>query len=526
MWKRLIGVFCVICLAFTFLYLRIGAIATDDFYVEAGKSQSSYTLTLTTRRGNILDTNEKPLVNETYKNIASILITQENASYVQEITGLSQEEMQEYLKQQKPFLHEVSVSESDDDNVIVFSVADRYQEDQIAPHIIGYLSGDSGVTGLEKAYNEKLSENTQTVEVTYTLDALGRAIPGMKPEVKITQSSREDLVLTIDRDIQEICESAGKSIEKGAIVVMEAATGKLRAVCSFPEYSTYSLTDDMQSEDAPMINRAFTPLAVGSTFKIAVVATALEEGISPSLCYDCTGAYTLGETVMHCHRRDGHGVLKMEDALINSCNPYFINLGLQLDRNHLLRMANDLSFGKQYELAPGLYTQAGYLPDSLSDGALANLSFGQGDLLATPVQLTQMISCIVNNGVTPIPTLIEGWKKEGGGYESLTETPLGITAMEPTTAYKLKSFLISCVDAPNQNAKPTLSGAGGKTATAQTGEYVDGEERLNGWFVGFTTAEDPQYAICVIVEDAESGNIDASPIFAEISDKISQLHKE
>ena len=76
---------------------------------------------------------------------------------------------------------------------------------------------------------------------------------------------------------------------------------------------------------------------------------------------------------MHCHNRNGHGVLKMEDALIHSCNPYFINLGLKLDKNQFLRIAKDLSYGKAYELAPGLKTQTGILPEHLSNGEMANL---------------------------------------------------------------------------------------------------------------------------------------------------------
>ena len=524
MWKRLIGVFCVICLAFTLLYLRIGSIGADPFYVEAGQQQSSYTLELELGRGMIYDCNLQPLVNRSSRQVATILVTQENAETVAEITGLSREEVAERLQEGKPFLHEVSVTESADENIRVFSVANRYEETQTAQHLIGYLSGGEGVSGLEKSYQELLEESTVTAKITYTLDAVGRAIPGTSPQVEIEQPRDEGVVLTIDSEIQEICEEAGQALGKGAIVVMDCKTGQLRAVCSFPAYSTQTLEQDMQSEDAPMINRAFTALSVGSTFKIVVAAAALEAGIPPTLEYDCTGGYQLGETVMHCHNRAGHGTLRMEAALIDSCNPYFIHLGLMLDPEQLLRTARGLSFGQGYELAPGLRTAAGLLPERLSDGAIANLSFGQGDLLATPVQLAQMASAVVNGGITPTPSLVEGTVNRQGNWQTVAEIPAGTRAIQPSTAYKLQSFLIACVEAEGQNAKPAGTTAGGKTATAQTGVYVDGEEQVNGWFVGFTPAVDAEYVVAVMAEDADSGNLTASPVFARIAEKLAQLH--
>lgn len=73
-----------------------------------------------------------------------------------------------------------------------------------------------------------------------------------------------------------------------------------------------------------------------------------------------------------------------------------------------------------------------------------------------------------------------------------------------------------------QNAKPTKTTAGGKTATAQTGNFKNGEEILQGWFTGFFPAEDPQYVVTVLCEEADSGNSSASPVFREIADRITE----
>ncbi|SCI04265.1 Penicillin-binding protein 2 [uncultured Ruminococcus sp.] len=524
MWKRLISIFCTMCLAFTLLYLRIGSIGADPFYVAAGKSQSSYTLELTVSRGFLYDTNRLPLVNQSQKLMAAILVTQENAELVAQITDLNKQEVQEKLQEAKPFLYEVNTQEVDDDNIIVFPVYKRYEQEQTAVHLVGYLSEGKGVSGLEKSYQDLLEQSKRTVEITYTLDAMGRTIPGTKPKVSYSQESDSGIVLTLDSRIQKICEEAGQSLKKGAVVVMDCKTGELRAVCSFPTYSPYRLSEAMQDPDSPMINRAFTPLSVGSTFKIAVAATALEEGINPSFSYECKGGYQLGDVVMHCHNRAGHGKFSMQEAIVNSCNPYFINLGMHLDREHLLRVSKDLSFGKGYELAPGLSTQAGILPKTLSDGELANLSFGQGNLLGTPVQLAQMLSAVANGGITPSPSLVEGIVTEKGEWVEQKELPSGIRSMQLQTAKQLQEFLIDCVEQEGQNARSPYTTSGGKTATAQTGVYADGDELVNGWFVGFTPAEDPEYVIAVIAEDAESGNKSASPVFSEIAGKIALLH--
>ena len=523
MWKRLIGVFCAFCLAFTLLYLRLGAVAADPFYVEAGQRQSSYTLEIPLERGMIYDCNLQPLVNRSSRQVAAILVTQENAETVAEITGLSRAEVARRLQEGKPFLHEVSVTGSEDENIRVFSAANRYEEPQTAQHLIGYLSGGEGVAGLEKSYQDLLQAGGATARVTYTLDAVGRAIPGTAPRVEIDRGTGEGLVLSIDARIQQLCERAGESLGRGAVVVMECATGRLRAVCSFPAYSTRTLEQDMESADAPMINRAFTALSVGSAFKVAVAAAALESGVSPLREYDCTGACRLGDTVIHCHDRAGHGVLRMESALVESCNPYFITLGLSLEPEALLRTARGLSFGQGYELAPGLRTAAGLLPEDTSAGAVANLGFGQGDLLATPVQLAQMMSAAACGGVTPTPSLVEGVAGRQGNWKTVEPVPAGTRAFSPATAYKLQSFLIACVEAEGQNARPRGTTAGGKTGTAQTGVYRDGEEQVNGWFVGFTPAAGAEYAVAVVAEDAESGNRTAAPVFAEIAQGLARL---
>lgn len=533
MGKRMIAVFSACCILFTGLYLRIGSISSDAFYTEAGTKQSSYTLSLPKARGTIYDSSFQPLVNQYYDYIAAVLPTDQNFKILSEHTvDLTKSELEELYESGKPFLCKVDTYEPIDEHIEIFPVAIRYGEKVIAPHVIGYLNseGTEGIAGIEKAYQNLFTNDATATTITYTLDGMGKSMEEIEPVITYGMPPSGSIVLTLDKEIQKICEKAGnREIKKGAIVVMECATGKIRAMCSFPEYSLDTLVQDLADEEhAPMINRALTPMSVGSTFKIVTATAALNQGYDLTSEYVCTGVYQLGDQNFHCHLREGHGTLDLKNALMVSCNPFFIDLGLQLDPKEILKAANDLSFGKQYELAPGIFAQSGELPtaEELQEpGQVANLSFGQGRLTATPVQLAQMISSVANGGFTPTPILVEGITRDGKTLESEAEIS-GIQAMSEQQVSVLREYLTACVmEREGQKATPSTVSAGGKTATAQTGIYRDGVELSNGGFVGFFPAEEPKYAVAVMVEDAETGNENASPVFKEIAEAISILER-
>ncbi len=536
--KRCAAAFIAFCFVFMTLYFKLVYISTSDTYVKTANEQSSYTLSLPTDRGTIYDANFNKLVNTKEEYTCAVLPTAENILKLFNLTAddINSDELIKLAEKGKPFSLRVT-KEISEDNIITFKSYDRYPEKLIAPHVIGYTDSSTGegLTGIEKAYNDYLTlegENT----VRYTLDGIGRAFDDIEPTVTKSESSDKGVVLTIDKNIQTICEQVGSElIGKGAIVVMECSTGKLRAVCSFPEYTFDTLAKDVSDEEnSPMINRAFTATAIGSTFKIVTTACALTQGINVDEEYDCTGSIEVDGTVFKCHNLSGHGLQDIKAGLMNSCNTYFINLSQKLDVKTFLNIASDMSFGKQYQLAPGLYTAKGILPDEseiLASGDMANLSFGQGKLTATPVQIAQMISCVVNGGVTPVPMLIEGETSDGKTLINKPQEVTGIRAISESTAEKIKGYLVSCVmENEGQNALPELdfagvpiTTAGGKTATAQTGVYKDGKELCNGWFAGFFPAENPIYTIVILKEEATSGNVDASPVFSKIVSRMCAL---
>lgn len=536
--KRLIAIFCLISVCAALMFVRVGSIAVDPELADTAATQSRYTLTFGTTRGQIYDCRMRPLVDQEERFLAACLPMPENMAALSS-SSILLGDIAALSESGRPFLVSCAFPQTDIPGVEIFSVTRRSSSDQLARHIVGYCDGDgNGVTGIEKAFDDFLKRDAQSSSITYTVDGMRRPLTGTDPEISLAESPQWGVVLTIDSRIQEIVEKAGDTyLSSGAIVVMEPSTGKIRACASFPQYDPCDIAGAVQdTEHSPLLNRAFLAYNAGSTFKICTAAAALTQSIPASTQYECTGAIevqpaasaaALGALpqLFRCHDLSGHGIIDLRQAMMSSCNPYFIQLGLALEPQTLLNMAADLSFGKETRFADGMTSAAGILPEArtlLSPAAQANLSFGQGDLTATPIQIAQMICAIVNGGNTPAASLIEGLTEDGQWITQPADASTCVKAMDAETAAQIQEFLIASVmEEPDQNAKPRYVTAGGKTGTAQTGILRDDEsEVLRGWFAGFFPAEDPQYVVAVLAEDAVSGNRDASPAFRAIADAL------
>lgn len=532
MQKKIIAVFLSFIVLFFTLFLRIYGITLDERLLETGLSSQTVSVTFDKTRGNIYDRKLKPLVNTEKEYAAVGVMTIENQEELLSSPFLNRDEAAA-LKLGKPFSMKCSSPKLDIKGVQVYAVDKRYSENQMLNHIIGYVdSQNRGVSGIEAGYDGFLSEVSRKSKAYFEVDGQGRSFKAEPTDISLAQPTTAGVVLTIDSRIQQICEEVGgKLLEKGAIVVMEPDTGKLLAVASFPDYEIGDLQKAVNdSENTPMINRAFYPYSVGSCFKIVTAAAALEAGIPESFLYECVGKTDVGGQTFHCHNQNGHGEIEMEEAFGFSCNPYFIELSKELDNEVLINTASDMSFGKAFEPAYGLSAKSGYLQtaeDLFNPAEKANMSFGQGKLTASPLQLALMMSTVVNGGKTPIPSLIEGYTENGVILSEREEAKPPLMSVSKRTAEIIREMLVFAVnDMENQKAKPRYVTAGGKTGTAQTGRMNDdGTEILQGWFCGFFPAEEPRYVVVVLSENAKSGNQDASPVFKEIADRLYQPRK-
>lgn len=529
--KRVVWLHAMFLFCFAVLTVRLSVLGQGEGLAQAAARQSSSLLELGSSRGGIYDRNGKPLVNRGSVTAMAVIPTPAGIEALRE--SLSPEELPaalEVLRQGRPMVVRGAqwLPPSTREGVVAFRLPVRYAGEQLAVHLLGYLDESGhGVTGIEKGYDDLLREMGGSVYARYFVDANRSAVAGEAAEVVDQRAAPQGgVVLTLDRSIQQRTEAAMDRVEKGAAVVMAVDTGEILAMVSRPAYDLTHIADFLDDPDSPFFDRALGAYNVGSTFKLCVAAAALEEGWSTDFAYQCGGFFQLGEQRFHCHNRYGHGTLDMTGALVHSCNPYFINLGTRLGGQTLYNMAYAMGFGSPSRLGEGVTAAAGELPapSGLVGGSLANFSFGQGEFTATPVQLAQMISVIANGGHSVQPRVYLGRTLDGGNLLLDEEPEPSRQVISPRTAATLRQMMIAVVEeGSGANARPDRGGAGGKTATAQTGIFQGEEEVLHGWFAGFYPAQDPQYAVVVLAEGGGEGSDIPARTFAAICDGIADI---
>ncbi len=508
------------------LSVRVFIIKNDEKVIKASAGRGQYKISNIGEYASIYDCNGQRLNNLSYEYKAVIDPNSENAlkiiSYIDDIDTYTNG-----MKGNLPFL--CNVSQEYIDNTIVFKNAVRTDSDQLARHIVGYTSDNTGVCGIEYGFDSFLRENYTKNEATFSINAVGSVLDGLYSDCSFAEPLDSGVVTAIDSDIQMICENALKysGIDMGTVIVMDVKTGEIKACVSYPQFDPDDLEASINDERSPFINRVFSTYSVGSIFKLVTSAAALELGISPDFTYTCDGSIDVNGQIFNCHKWGGHGEINMYEAIELSCNPYFIALSEYIDTDCFLDTARKFGFGEQTELCNGITSVSGYLPTSreLSVRAeLGNFSFGQGKLTATPLQICRMTAAIANNGMCPYPKLILGIKNADGTFDK-TEYPINQRVISYLTAKKLQQFMTDTVNADNSYSKSYIVSSAGKTSTAQTGRFNEnGTEQLNCWFTGYFPTDNPQYAVTVMIENGYSGNATAAPIYKQIAESITIGH--
>ena len=524
--KRIFALALVFVVMFAVIILRYFAISGNAEYADMALNYGRIKVEIDNGGGYIYDRNFIPLVNEKAKNITVTA----NVGSLEKLskTAVDSAEFERLEKLGKAFSFESIQPLSDDVSTTTFSVPVRYGRNQIAKHLIGYTSDGVGVTGIESAYNRILHENIPKSSVEYACDGFGRVMIGEGKEVEDNSGQKFGVVTTIDYNFQKICEKAGEKIEKGAVVVSDVKSGDILALASFPDYDIEDISVSLTDKDCPLINRCLYPYSIGSIFKLVTACEAAKEGFS-DFTYECTGSIDVCGKTFRCHKHSGHGEQNIIEAMTNSCNTYFIALSQHLNVESFRETAFTLGFGREIHLFAGASASTGILPTvkELSVPAeLANFSFGQGKLSATPLHINQFTCAIANGGEMPILRVIRGLTEDGKTVGNEKNPQLAYT-MDRQTAKFLKTLMSAAVNnSETTNAKPYNVMVGGKTSTAQTGRFDEnGVELCNAWITGFFPVNSPKYAVTVLVEDGGYGNDAAAPIFREITEKIEKIEK-
>jgi len=526
--KRVVAVFFVFTFFVGATILKLLTLITGE-YARAGAANSTLTLEAGTSRGYIYDCEMRPLVNTGGHQLAVARPTEQAAAALQKALDAKSFEYA-YSRLSKGYPVSVAAeSDIDSHDIIMIDAIDRYGANQTLRHVIGYLNGSGGaVCGIEKAFDSVLRGEKRVCAVTYTVDAKGRVLAGEPARVRFGEYySPAGVCLTIDRDIQKIAEDALESnnIGCGAVVVLDMKTGAIRAMASAPEFDMDDPAASLDDEDSPFLNRALSAFSVGSVFKIVVAAAALESGVGKDFTYECRGSIEKSGVTFHCHERNGHGKMDMREGMKNSCNTYFIELAQQFGAEEIIELAYYMGLGEPLVLADGIVSAKGELPEAEtldSAAAVANIAFGQGSLLATPLQIAGATLCVASGGVYRQPYLVQALVDDGKTPYNVTEQSFSQRVISQKTAATLREFLAYTSESSAVKG-PKETDAGGKTATSQSGIYKDGREQLNTWYSGFFPADEPEYVVTVLKEKGASGTYDCQPVFNEIADAISGL---
>lgn len=526
--KRTAVFFGILMLCMFLTVLILFSLANGTQLAETAANQVTYRLVAANTRGAIYDCNRVALTGsgeEQY--VAAVVPGVESAAALGKV--LPPKELQAVyptLTAGRPFTvalpRKITAAGID-----LFTLHRRYASPQTAVHAIGYLDGaGNGAAGIEKAFNDALRKNQGQITVTYKVDALNRVLAGENKTVSDTAYlQNRGVVLTLDKNIQEAAQAAAeKHLTKAAVLVTEVPSCKIRAMVSLPDYDPNNVAAALKAPDSPLLNRCLAAYNVGSVFKLISASAALEYGILPSTRYTCTGSINVDGGIFHCFNGESHGDEDMEAAIAQSCNAYFVNLMQMVPQQRFLDMAQRMGFGKSFEIAPGLSSSAGTLPtlkDLKIPRALANFSFGQGSLTATPLQIAAMVNAIASGGTYTQPSLYEGMVNERLDDTAKAAAPVGTAAISDSTAALLRKFMKQSIETgTSRKGRPTKGEAGAKTATAQTGRFVNGVEMVESWFAGFYPYENPKYVITVFAEGGSGGGSTCGPVFQEISDYL------
>ncbi len=446
-----------------------------------------------------------------------------------------------------------------------------YPFKSLATHVLGYVGQVSaedldqqqfaalkggasiGKSGVERQYDSQLrgTDGKKTVEV----DAAGRPLKFLET---IPAKPGNNLVLSIDSDLQKAAEDAivdgirrandagYKNAAGGAVVALDPNTGQVLAMASYPDYDPSLWVGGMAADKfaelndpaahQPLINRAISGLyPAGSTFKPFVAAAALNAGlITPDTIFNCVGKFSVKGQTWKCWKTDGHGDVNLIQAIEQSCDVYFYNVGYLMWKQPTSVLQNGVGlfgFGKTTGIdlpnetvgsrVPDPTWKAGYYKNPIDQawkpGDDINLAIGQGDLLVTPLQMAVALSALANGGTVYVPHV--GYQitdASGNVIHQIDPEPASELGMSSDVLSPVRQGMRLVTSDPTGTAYSTFKdfpiAVAGKTGTAQKAPDQD-----YALFMGYAPADSkPQIAVVAIIEQGGHGSSVAAPVVRKV----------
>ncbi len=406
----------------------------------------------------------------------------------------------------------------------------------------GYTAGDPiGKLGLEKQYDEILRGRKGLKEIM--IDVLGRTVT--EDEVRVPVAG-PDLILTLDAELQQTAESrlaqtlseiAAVNGERsgGAVVVLDAKTGAVRAMACLPQYDPKLFSRGITSNEfralledpgLPLVNRlihsSFSP---GSVFKLVTGTAGLQAGsCTPFTVFYCGGSYAGA----NCFARGGHGSIDFESSVAQSCNVVYYRLGLQMGIEKLTEICAAYGLGSPTGIdLPGevgglLPTPAwkrAELDDAWYEGDTVNLSIGQGYLLVSPLQMAVATAAVANGGTVVQPYLAQRAVSGAQAYLYRAEPESRPLPMASEFLAAMRRGMRGAVTHGTSTAASLEQvEVAGKTGTIENSPSISNPKgRNHAWFVSFAPYRDPEHVVVVFLEASGGfGGSLAAPIAADV----------
>jgi len=379
------------------------------------------------------------------------------------------------------------------------------------------------VTG-KTAVGEAIDGNIPGYETVGAVTETGSAIDSSIPKYNIK--------LTINSEIQRIVENIMNAHgTRGAVVVENVLNGDIAAIASKPDFDQNRVSDYLNSPGKELFNRATASYNLGSIFKIVDVAALMEmNGSGKNELYPeyfCSGSVIAGGNTFKCSSYpDGHGTLDLTKAFAVSCNSYFIQTGLNIGYRNLINMAGKFGLGSETGLIQqGIDESPGLMPLAdayYSQGDIANISIGQGQVMASPLQVANMAAIIANGGIKNRLNIVDSVVDDKGNKIRNLKIESWERVISSDTASKIAKLMKAVMTEGTGSGYDIAEygGACGKTGTAETGQYENGTLVVHAWFTGYFPEKTPKYSISVFVENGRAGRSAAAPIFSEIAAEI------
>ena len=439
----------------------------------------------------------------------------------------------EMARQLKAMKAEYAASGSDALNGLYLEEESKryYPMGAFAAQLIGLTTIDGvGQAGLEQSLNRFLSGKAG--RVLSEIDGKGRSL-GYGESETIPAVNGGSVRLTIDASIQSFAEQAARealavnNAKSVRVLAMDPNTGEILAAVNKPDYDLNdppradidTLTERMRNR---VVTDAYEP---GSTFKIITAASALDAGlVSVNEGFYCAGSVVVEGGRIRCWGRP-HGAETFAQALQNSCNPVFVEMGLRLGTERLYDYLEAFGIGQRTGVdIPGESGGIVIPRSSVKRVDIARIGFGQS-VAVTPVQLLRAVCAAINGGNLLKPYVVKAIEDANGNLVEERRTEVVGHPISEQTSATMRALLEDVVTlGGGKNAYIAGYHVGGKTGTAQV--YVDGvvsREKHIGSFVGFAPANDPRIALVLIVDEADVpvdfGSVTAAPYARQILER-------